>query len=264
MPSRRMPRAARRRRRSRDSTATSTGAAPDWRERSRTVWREVLAGYAVAFSATAAGALPTFVNKPEPFSVPAELVAARRSLRVHRRVLSGVLRLSTRARSGRPAGLESVLYWSKEDFGVRPVLRLSHQTIYRAAAPPRALLVATNQIYADHYLDAGLTVTMAIDAAGAGGGPGVLHDRGQPRAHAFAQRNPARVRAQDGAEPQPRRLRKILASTKTSLEQHQGIAGPVGTVVSAFRRTPSSERLQRPEHRRARARTPSDGCARRA
>ena len=48
-----------------------------------------------------------------------------------------------------------MLDWSKEDFGVRPVMRLSHQTIY--PPPGRDNPVATNQIYADHDLDAGLT-----------------------------------------------------------------------------------------------------------
>ena len=98
------------------------------------------------------------------------------------------------------------MYWSKEDFGVRPVLRLSHQAIYRAS--PRAIVIATNQIYADHYLDAGLTLTMTIDASEAGGKPSLLHGLGQPRPHPIARRPAALVRPLDGAEPQPRRAAK--------------------------------------------------------
>ena len=47
--------------------------AADWRERSRAVWRDTLTGYIAAYSRDGRNALPTFVNKPEPLPVPAEL-----------------------------------------------------------------------------------------------------------------------------------------------------------------------------------------------
>jgi hypothetical protein len=196
--------------------------AEDWRERSRTVWREVLAGYAAAYSRDGRRALPTLVNKPEPLSVPAEV-----SLLVDRFGFVGTFAPAFLAylREFRPGALESggldeVLYWSKEDFGVRLVLRLSHQTIYRTSGVPRVVLIATNQIYADHYLDAGLTLTMAIDASAAGGSPAfymISLSRARTRSlngmfRAFV-RSAVQNRSRDA-------LRKILASTKASLEQH--------------------------------------------
>jgi hypothetical protein len=57
-----------------------------------------------------------------------------------------------------------MLYWTKEDFGVRPIFRISHQTIYRSNGATSAAIIATNQVYADHYLDAALGVTVVIDA----------------------------------------------------------------------------------------------------
>ena len=192
--------------------------AADWRERSRTVWREVLSGYAVAYSRDGRRALPTFANKQEPLSVPAEL-----SLLVGR---FGFLNAFAPAfyaylrefGPGGPDGLDEVMYWSKEDFGVRPVLRLTHQTIYRAS--PRAILVATNQIYADHYLDAGLTLTMTIDASEAGGKPAfymVSVSRARTRSLGGMLRSFVRSTVQNRSRDA---LRKILASTKASLEQH--------------------------------------------
>ena len=111
------------------------------------------------------------------------------------------------------------MYWSKDDFGVRPVLRLSHQTIYRPTGMPHAVLIATNQLYADHYLDAGLTVTMTIDAPAADGKPGfymISVSRARTRSlngmlRAFV-RSTVQNRSRDA-------LRKILASTKASLER---------------------------------------------
>lgn len=189
----------------------------DWRERSQTVWREVLSGYAAAYSRDGRRALPTFANKQEPLSVPAEL-----SLLVGR---FGFLNAFAPAfyaylrefGPGRPDGLDEVVYWSKEDFGVRPVLRLSHQTIYRAS--PRAIVVATNQIYADHYLDASLTLTMTIDASEAGGKPAfymVSVSRARTRSLSGMLRSFVRSTVQNRSRDA---LRKILASTKASLEQ---------------------------------------------
>ena len=179
-------------------------SAADWRERSSAVWREVLAGYAADFSRDGRSALPTLVNKSEPLSVPAEfslLVPNFAFVAAFSPAFHAYLRDSV---PGASEELEEILYWSKEDFGVRPVLRLSHQAIGRA---PGAVLIATTQIYADHYLDAGLTVTMALDDEGRRRGAGLLHDLGQPR-YALARRNAARLHTFDSAEPEPRRASK--------------------------------------------------------
>ncbi len=200
--------------------------AADWRERSQIVWREVLAGYAAAYSREGRRALPTFANKREPLSVPAEL-----SLLVNRFGFLNAFAPTFYAYLREfgpdgPDGLEEVMYWSKEDFGVRPVLRLSHQSIYHtpastsASVTPRAILIATNQIYADHYLDASLMLTMTIDAAEAGGKPAfymVSVSRARTRSLSGLLRSFVRSTVQNRSRDA---LRKILASTKASLEQN--------------------------------------------
>ena len=60
-----------------------------------------------------------------------------------------------------PPGAEQLLYWTREDFGIRPIVRISHQVLYRTGP---ATMIAINQVYADHYLDAALTVTLGLDA----------------------------------------------------------------------------------------------------
>ena len=191
----------------------------DWRERSRTVWREVLAGYAAAYKRHGRGALPTFANKAEPLRVPAEL-----SLVVERFGFVGTFAPAflayMREFGPGPEGLDDVLYWSKEDFGVRPVLRLTHQVIYRTPAPARVVVIATNQIYADHYLDASLTVTMAIDATEADGRPAfdmISVSRARTRSLSGVLRTFVRGTVQNRSRDA---LKKILASTKASLERN--------------------------------------------
>ena len=192
--------------------------ATDWRERSRSIWMDVLAGYAAAFARDGRRALPTFANKRDPLSVPEEL-----SLLVDRFGFVGEVAPSFFSYlrdfgPKLPEGADELLYWSKEDFGVRPVMRLSHQTIYRPEGS-QTVVVATNQIYADHYLDAGLTVTMAIDSAESGKSPAfymVSVSRARTRSLSGFMRSWVRStvlgRSRDALE-------KILGSTKTSLEK---------------------------------------------
>jgi hypothetical protein len=60
-------------------------------------------------------------------------------------------------------GTEDLLYWSKDDIN-RPVTRVTHLSLYPApAGAPRPGLIATKQIYAAHYFDAGLGLTCAFD-----------------------------------------------------------------------------------------------------
>jgi hypothetical protein len=137
--------------------------APDWRQRSASVWREVLAAHASAYARDGRRALPVFVNKSEPLSVGDELAGLVGDFGF---VAAFSPEFLAYMREFRPSGLpgaEQVLFWSKEDFGVRPIIRLSHQIIYRVPSAQPVTILATNQIYADHYLDAALSVTLAIE-----------------------------------------------------------------------------------------------------
>ncbi|MCA1650290.1 MAG: hypothetical protein LC753_08390, partial [Acidobacteria bacterium] len=52
------------------------------------------------------------------------------------------------------------------DFGIRPVMRMSHQMLYSPfpdGQSRRPLLIVTKQLYAAHYLDAALSITLALD-----------------------------------------------------------------------------------------------------
>ena len=64
-------------------------------------------------------------------------------------------------------GATDVIFWSRDELPhLRPVLRITHQTIF---APPERLdmtVVAAKQIYADHYFEAGLEVLAAVERTG--------------------------------------------------------------------------------------------------
>jgi hypothetical protein len=60
----------------------------------------------------------------------------------------------------RPAYVESFFYWSKEKFGLKPVITVTHVTVYRPSDAHGAdILIASKGIYASHYYEASLGLT---------------------------------------------------------------------------------------------------------
>jgi hypothetical protein len=66
---------------------------------------------------------------------------------------------------GRPqnAAVEDFLYWSKEDFGLKPVTSVTHVTIYRRSDRNESdVIVGSKGIYGSHYLDSSLGLTAFV------------------------------------------------------------------------------------------------------
>jgi len=62
--------------------------------------------------------------------------------------------------NSRPPYIESFFYWSKEKFGLKPVISVTHVTIYRRSqADGEDVLIASKGIYANHYFESSLGLT---------------------------------------------------------------------------------------------------------
>jgi hypothetical protein len=191
--------------------------APDWATASAKIWRDVLSGYASGYVARGAAALPVFVNKEEALKVESERAILLRQLEVLEPCAPQLYRYVRTPAGGRPRGLEDLTYWAVEDFGVRPVMRVVHQAMYRAPGPDASLAIASSQIYAAHYLDAAENFVCALVRPGSSGREFYLISVNRARTRslsgvlrAFA-RSTVRGRSRDAME-------KILTSTKASLE----------------------------------------------
>ena len=63
-------------------------------------------------------------------------------------------------------GATEVIFWSRDEMPhLRPVLRITHQTLYSPPERTDLTIVAAKQIYANHYFEAGLEVLAAVDRA---------------------------------------------------------------------------------------------------
>jgi hypothetical protein len=67
----------------------------------------------------------------------------------------------------------SYIYWSLDEFGLRPVTEITHATIYNPSTF-RATLIAEKQIYASHYFWARLKFSVVIEDNDDSGNPGVF------------------------------------------------------------------------------------------
>jgi hypothetical protein len=69
----------------------------------------------------------------------------------------------------RTPGVDHAVYWTKEQFGWKPVIRLTHFAIGPiGASRTEPVIAASLQLYASHYVDASLGLVLVLD----GGGPG--------------------------------------------------------------------------------------------
>lgn len=140
--------------------------AADWREQAGNLWRQLLAADAAAYLAN--GTLGDYRNKATPLDVAEEFNLIFESSRYFEPISPEFFAYLRRFPSISLQGTENILYWSKDDI-YRPVTRVTHLALY--PAPPGARrpgLIATKQIYAAHYFDAGLGFTCAFDDGAAG------------------------------------------------------------------------------------------------
>ena len=198
--------------------------ASDWRTRSATVWRDVLASYAAAYQQKGRAGLPVFVNKAESLSVASELellMSHYGFLADYSPTLHAYLRSPD---PGGPTGTERMLYWTKEDFGVRPIIRISNQVIQPAARSNDPVIVTSNQVYGDHYLDAAITATLALTAPEDEGRSFYMISVNRVRTRSLTGllrtmvRSTVQGRSRDA-------MRKILIATKSALETEQRHSG---------------------------------------
>jgi len=73
--------------------------------------------------------------------------------------------------------VENAIVWSKIKFGLKPVLAVNHIMIYkRSAESGPQILVASKQIYANHYFDSSLALTAFVSVPGGSPGSYLLYE----------------------------------------------------------------------------------------
>lgn len=64
---------------------------------------------------------------------------------------------------GKLQGAEDVLYWTKDNFGLKPVVSITHATFFRRPSPQSGTIVALKTLYASHFFNSALEMIAAVD-----------------------------------------------------------------------------------------------------
>ena len=184
-------------------------AAPDYQLRVTNLFKEMLLAYVKDYRARGEAALIQYNDKRDIISVAAE----NRALTSASGYISSFL---SDAKSGLQL-TDEALVWSKIKFGLKPVIAVNHISIYkRNSDVGPQVLVASKQIYANHYFNAFLALTAFVNVPGATNGSYLVYEN-RSRADGLEgpfgkiKRGVVEKKALEG-------LRGIIAQSKASLE----------------------------------------------
>lgn len=208
-------------------------AAPDASARATRIVREMIVERARLHLRSGVSALPPYHARSRPVFVSREL-AGILDASPYLTHYAPELRSFVEAfpRIGLPAS-EDFLYWSKETFELKPVISLTHLALY---TPPRygstLTIVASVGLYASHYVDASLGLTVVADAEAATDACDLIYinrTRVDALAGAFAglRRWTAERRARAGLEDQLRGMKQRLERDyRASAGRRAGVRSP--------------------------------------
>ena len=187
-------------------------AAPDYQLKVTNLFKEMLVAYIKDYRTRGEAALIQYSDKRNPVSLVTE-----------QRALSSATGYVNSFLSGGNSDLqllEEALVWSKIKFGLKPVIAVNHISIYkRNSDVGPQVLVASKQIYANHYFNAFLALTAFVNVPGATNGSYLVYEN-RSRADGLEgpfgkiKRGVVEKKALEG-------LRGIIAQSKASLEGPQ-------------------------------------------
>lgn len=133
------------------------------RDEAQALFRGMLAAYVAEYQAQGASALVEYRDKAEPVRLAEQsAVLIERSPYLHAVSRDFSRYLIAYPRVHLPV-MDSFIYWSQEKFGLKPVVSVTHVSVYQDPAHPSVIVGASRQLYATHYFEASLGLTFAID-----------------------------------------------------------------------------------------------------
>jgi hypothetical protein len=181
------------------------------------LFRELMAAEAVKYIRGGDAMLEPLVDRREPVNRAAEFEAIFRSSRSLEVMLPDFSRRLAAPPATNGGGDADFLYWSSIDIGLKPVISITHVRVQKPGPPGIDVVIASKQIYANHYFDASLSVTALIRPAS--GGPGYLLYVNRSRVDLFRgilgglTRTIVRRRVRDGLEKNMRLAQQHLEKT---------------------------------------------------
>jgi hypothetical protein len=191
--------------------------APDYQIRASSLLKLMLVDYVRDYLARGEGALIKYYDK----SQEVRLADEQRTLIAASTYMNNVLPEVSQHLKGLPKAetsiVENAIVWSKIKFGLKPVIAINHITVYKRQQNPQ-VVVASRQIYANHYFDSSLALTAFTHIPGANPGSYLFYENrsrvdGLEGAFGKFKRGIVEDKALDG-------LKTILESSRANLTAH--------------------------------------------
>jgi len=139
-------------------------SAPDVVERVNAFARKAALDYVTAYQSRGDPALVTYNDRSKPVSLLQQwrgIVGNAAHFQEYAPELKAYLEQYP---GGSLSGGRDVLYWVKENYGLKPVISIVHGVIYQPPSRADRAFVAQKQIFASHYYDASLAMATLLSA----------------------------------------------------------------------------------------------------
>jgi hypothetical protein len=138
-------------------------AAPDYAVQATLVFRQMLLDYVRDYLARGPAALMAYSDRSRVVNLADEQRALLDATIYFNQFAPEFTRYVSTFPKPELAGAENAIFWSKIKFGLKPVITVTHVIIYpRPANTAPQVLVASRQIYADHYFDSSLALSAFV------------------------------------------------------------------------------------------------------
>ena len=143
-------------------------SSPDYAKRANELFRQMLVEYVNEYVEKGDDVLVDYHDKKDPVRLAdgfRSLLGASPYLSEYAPELFHYL---TEFPREKPQGVEEFIYWSKEKLSHRPVVTITHVTIYKVTrGNTNSIVIASKQIYANHYFEGSLGLSVFVEAQGA-------------------------------------------------------------------------------------------------
>jgi hypothetical protein len=140
--------------------------AQDVSDKAAALAKSILLQHVAGYMKEGNAALPKYNDKPEEMNVLATFRSILNSSPYVKAAFPELFaQLSGYRGTGEGTDNEDIVYWSREHygFGLKSFINVTHTTIHKAS--PSVIVLAAKQIWASHYYDGSLGITVLVDAS---------------------------------------------------------------------------------------------------
>jgi hypothetical protein len=149
------------------SLGVVANAGPDWKRNLQLAFQRVVLARAQTYITSGHAGSPPYSDLRSPVLLQGEFARLLEQSAFLEARLPELVEHLRRYPHQPPPGIESFLYWSKENFGGKPIVSITHVTIV-GGEPSEGfdVLVASKQVFATHYMTGSIALTAIVGGQG--------------------------------------------------------------------------------------------------